>query len=292
MKKKWMSLIVTAMLVLCMGVPIFASESTQDSAGNFFEAGDLVTLPGNPISSAFTVGQSVTLSGSDVNGAVYAAGQTVDIEDIVIAESLFAAGNSVAVKDTSVRGNIFAAGNSVSITGDCSGNGVYAVGNMLTFDGSANYLYAAGSSVVLSGTINGDAVIEANSVEIRDDAVVTGNLTVKSELEPSVPAEAKIGNYIFEKTEEKEDAGEKAEAVAKLSMGAIIFKKITKGIYWVIAMAAFGMLLCWLFNDDLNKAGAMIKERTGAMIGSGAIAWFCILILLHKYPGYSLYRIS
>ena len=274
MKKKWMALLAAGIMTLCMCVPVLATEIEVDSAGNVMAAGDLVTLPATPFFGAIAAGQSVSVINNEAKGSVMAAGQTVDISGSKIGESLYMAGNSVSMKDTKVSGNIYAAGNSVTITGDSEGNGVYFAGNMLSFEGVANGVFAGGSHVVLNGTINGDAVIEEDSVEVMDGTIITGDLTISSPSEPSVSDGAQVGNYTFNKvTKTEHEAG---KAMKKASIGAKFVKKLSSCIYWIAAMAAFGMLLCWLFNDHLAKAAIYMKTRTGAMIGSGVIGWMCI----------------
>ncbi len=270
--KKLMTLVLAALLAIATCIPVLANE--PDSAGNIIEAGDMVTLPSTPFFGALAAGQTVNIVNADAKGSVIVAGQEVSISDSEIGESVYMAGNSVSLRDTEVNGNVFAAGNSITVSGDS--NGAYATGNMISFSGTTNGFFAAGSNVVLSGTVNGDAIIEADTVEIKDDAVVTGELKIQSPTEPSIPDSAKIGDYSFEQV--SEDTQNAAEAAAAAGIGAAIIKKITSGIYWIVAMAAFGMLLCWLFNDHLAGAAQMIKEKTGPMIATGAISWMCIPI--------------
>ncbi len=272
MKQKWMKMAAVVLIALSMCVPVPAAE--PDSAGNLFVSGDMVSLPDTPFFGAVVAGQSVTVTNADAKGSVMAAGQSVEISNSKIGESLYMAGNSVDLKDSKVEGNFYAAGNSVSITGDSSCNGVYFAGNMITFEGETNGFFVGGSRVILKGTVNGDAIIEGDYVEIAEGAVITGELKVTSPAEPTIASDAKIGDVTFNQVDESEtDAG---KAKANASIGAKFLKKLSSGLYWIVAMAAFGMLLCWLFNDHLDHAKNMIKNRTGAMIASGAIGWACI----------------
>ena len=268
-KKKGVSLLIAALLTICMCVPVFAADI--DSAGNIFEAGNLVSLPSNPFFGAVAAGQSVSAKNAKADGSVFAAGQDVTVQNSEIGESVYLAGNSISLKDSKVNGNIYCAGNSILITGDSEGNGVYATGNLISFEGTTNGFFVSGSEVVLAGTVNGDAVITADKVEIKDSAVVTGELKVTSPAEPEMSSGAKVGDYQFEKAEtDKEDA---AKAVAAAGIGAMILAKLLKGLYWIVAMAAFGMLLTWLFDRHLDGAVTMVKKNPGIMIATGAIAW-------------------
>ncbi|MBO4901846.1 MAG: hypothetical protein J5518_03550 [Lachnospiraceae bacterium] len=271
-KKKLMTLLLAGLLTVCMCVPALAAE--PDSAGNIMDAGNMVSLPSTPFFGAIVAGQSVNMTNATAKGSVFAAGQDVSVQNSEIGESVYLAGNSLSLHDTKVNGNIYGAGNSLTISGDTSGNGVYAVGNLIKFDGTANGFYASGSQITLSGTVNGDAILEGENIEITDDAVVTGKLKIVSSAQPEVDADAEVGDYSFEQVtkDTEEDAGKAAMA----GMFGIILRKIGKCIYWIIAMVAFGMLLCWLFDEHLTRATVFIKERAAATIVSGLVAWMCI----------------
>ncbi|MCR4909193.1 MAG: hypothetical protein K5985_10205, partial [Lachnospiraceae bacterium] len=279
--KKLITLILTALTAVCMCIPVFAEE--PDSAGNIRAAGPVVDLPSVPFFGAMAAGQNVSMKDTEAEGSVMAAGMTINISGSKIGESLYTAGYSVNVESTEVDGNVFAAGSSITFDENSKGNGVYATGNELVFSGEAKALNARASHVTLSGTINGNADIEADTVDITEDAVITGELKIKSSNNPNLSEAAEINEYSFEQVskEEEEKAGkaEKAEKAKKSVITGIIaafFKKLTRCLYWMIAMAAFGMLLTWLFNAHLDRASLYIRKRTGAMIGSGIVGWIAI----------------
>lgn len=280
MKKKWMALILTGLLALSMCVPVLASEVEVDSAGNVFATGDMVTLPSDSVFGAFLAGNNVSIDGQEAKGSLAAAGQSVYASDVKIGESLYAAGNSVILKDTKVKGNVWTAGNTVTMSGKTEANGIYAAGSIVTFSGTTNGLYVGAGKLVIDGTVNGDAIIDADEVKITDNAVITGNLKVRSSKQPEISDQAKVTNYSFEETkpdeEDLEELEEAGKAATGIGIGAIIMKKLLSAIYWIIAMVAFGMLLCWLFGDHLSGAAAMIRERTLPMILSGVIGWMSI----------------
>ena len=193
--RKLITLFVTVMMAVCMCVPAFAAD--LDSAGNIFEAGNSVSLPDIPFFGGLIAGQTVSADDTDAEGSVMMAGQSVEMNDGEVGESLYAAGNIISIDDVWVSGNIYVAGNNIVIKGSES-NGAYVVGNQIAFDGVANALYAAGNIVSVKGTINGDAIIEADVVELDDDLEVTGSLTIKSVNEPKVPDNAPIKDFIYE----------------------------------------------------------------------------------------------
>ncbi|MBR6159981.1 MAG: hypothetical protein IKQ40_06720 [Lachnospiraceae bacterium] len=274
-KKRTAAIVMTALLALCMCVPAFAEDI--DSAGNVFESGETVSLPSVPFFGGFIAGRTVGVAGSEAKGSVMAAGQDVNVSGSSVGESLYVAGNNVTVSLTAVEGNLWAAGNNVTIGEGTSANGVYAAGTTVNYQGTSNGFFAAGTNVILAGTVNGDVTIEADKVQISDNAVVTGKLTVKSANDPELSENAQIGDYSHDVvTEDEEDAGEN---ISKTGIMSVFANKLTSCLYWIAAMAAFGMLLCWFFNDDLEGALTCIKEKPGAMIGCGIVSWICIPIV-------------
>ena len=275
MKKKLTTVLMTALIAVMTCVPVFAEQTTDiDSAGYVAVSGDLVTLPASPFFSAFAVGQSVDFGGAEASGSVFAAGQQISGSGAEIGESLFAAGNAINLTNIEVEGNVFAAGNQVTISGESEANAVYACGNALSFEGRTYALYLAGNHVILNGTVDGDATIEAERVDISEDAVVTGNLKIVSANTPEIPDGASINDFDFEET-----VKESGDEDGSFSIWSLIWGKITKTVYWIVAMAAFGMLLCWLFNDHLTMASDYIKNRTAAVVVSGILGWLCIPVL-------------
>ncbi len=270
MKKKLATLMMAGLIAAVMCTPAMAaSEMSEDSAGNVCISGDAVSLPASRFFSAFAAGQSVEMKDSDAIGSAFIAGQQAAVSDSEVGESLYAAGNQVTIDDTIVSGNILAAGNVVEVTGNSEANAVYAVGSTVTFEGEANYLYVAASNAVISGTINGDAKIEADNIEIKDGTVITGELIIESAVEPSLSEKVSVGDYSFDQVT-KEDSSDNT------SIGQILIGKITSGLYWIVAMGAFGMVLCWLFNEHLARAGRYIKNRPTPMVVSGILTWLFV----------------
>ncbi len=286
-KKKSLTVILTLIMAILLCVPVFADDAQYDtdSAGNMFASGDLVTIKTTPFFGGFAFGKSIMMSNAEAAGSFMAAGQEINVSNSTIEESLYIAGNNISTAYTEVYGNIYAAGNSVIIGEEVSGNGVYAAGSSIVFSGTSRCANLAASSVTFDGYVDGDVHISADKVTVTENAVVTGTLEIESANEPDISDSADVGEYSFDQVDDKREDAD--EAVAKIGILGSIFKRFTKCIYWIVAMAAFGMLLCWLFNDHLNRALTFMKERPGAMIGCGIISWLCIplaaIILLCTY---------
>ena len=275
MKKRLFMFMMAGLLSIGCALPVMASEIDEDSAGNVFASGDHVTLPGNSAFGVFAAGQDIDIDDLVASGSVFAAGQKVAVTGSKTDESLFAAGNEVTLNNADVHGNIFAAGNKVSMLGDTEANAVYAIASTFTFEGATSCLNVAAGHVELTGVVDGDVTISADSVDIGEGAVITGKLKIEGKKEPTIPESAQIGDYEFEKAEKNKDE-DKEDSSPSLASG--IFEKIKSCLYWMVAMAAFGMLLCWLFAHHIEESAVMIKQRTAPMIISGVVAWLCIPI--------------
>jgi len=271
-KKKITAVVLSLLMAMFVCVPVLAAE--PDSAGNIFESGDVVTLPTDPFFGAFAAGRSVSMLNTGAEGSVMMAGQEVVVNNSEIMESLYLAGNSVTVGYTDVSGNIYAAGNNVVIGEDVFGNGIYAAGSSITFSGGARYACLAASKVTVTGVVDGDLSISADDVTIEEDAVISGTLSINSTNEPVISDAAEIGEYEYNRiTDDEADVEKGAGAAGIISK---FFSRVTSCLYWIVAMAAFGMLLCWLFSDHLDKALDMMKSKPGVMVGTGIISWMAI----------------
>lgn len=277
MKKRIFAAFAVMIIAVMMCQSVFAdTDTTVDSAGNVFASGDNVELSKTPFFGAFAAGKDVEIEGSEAKGAIYAAGQDVSINFCNVRESVFAAGNDVSISGCDINGNIFAAGNNVGVTTGTEANGVYIVGTNVEFDGIAKGLYAGGTNVSVDGVIDGDVTIDAQNVKIESGTVITGKLTVKSANEPEIADDAEIFDYEYEEAVDEDDKG---SAFGVAGLAAALFKKLTSGLYWIVAMAAFGMVLCWLFSEHLETAATFMKTRPGAMVGSGVIGWIAVPIV-------------
>ncbi len=269
MQKRLFMFLMAGLLSIGCTLPVMATEMDEDSAGNVFISGDSVSVPNLSAFCTIAAGQNLEISDLEAEGGLMAAGQMLSVSGANIGESVFVAGNIITLNNLEAHGNIFAAGNSIKIIGNCEAKGIYAAGSDFEFDGTAQCINVAAKNVTIKGEIDGDVNISAENVEIAEGAVITGKLDIESVNEPDIADSAQIGDVEFEQTEAEDDG---------TSIGSRIVKKITSGLYWIVAMAAFGMLLCWLFAHHIEEAAVMIREKTGAMIVSGIIAWICIPI--------------
>ena len=288
MKRKCIAaLLAVCILVMVLSMPLFAAET--DSAGNIFEAGEQVTLSDVPFFGAFAMGKDVDLNQAAAKGSVAVMGTGVSVAGSSIDETLYAGGGDVLIKDTAIKGNVFLIGNNVSLIGENSCNGAYLMGRDIIFEGKANALNASGKAIRIKGTINGDVNLKADKVGIDPDTVVNGTLNISAAEEPVIPESAQIGSYNYSKVENKKadgggkektgEAGEKKDDDSQSTVTSGIGAKIGKTIFWIVATAILGLILCWFFDKHLNSAGEMIKDNLGPYIGKGIGCLFLIPLL-------------
>lgn len=277
------TVLMTAVLLLSSALNVWAADTDDytDTANNYYFSGEDKIVEGGVFFSGFGAGKDLKVQNCKSDDSIAMAGLNLTVADSKIGGSVYLAGNGIKVNGSNVKGNIMAAGNTISIDSASKCNGVMATGREITFDGQAKALTASAQTVVVNGVIEGDAEISAEKVEIGDGAVVTGNLNIEAKTEPQVPAGAKIGALEFEKTVDTQDNkdSEKKDDESTYTIGQRFAKAVKSAIYWSVAMAVIGLLLFAFGRKHLEQSASMVRERTGAMLGSGAVALITVPIV-------------
>lgn len=277
------TVLMTAVLLLSSALTVWAADTDDytDTANNYYFSGEDKIVEGGVFFSGFGAGKNLSLQNCKSDDSIAMAGLNLTVADSKIGGSVYLAGNGIKVNGSDVKGNIIAAGNSISVDSDTACNGVLVTAREVTFDGEAKALTASAQTVVVNGTIRGNAEISAEKVEIGDGAVVTGNLKIEAKTEPTIPAGAKIGELEFEKSVETQDNkdSEKKDDKSTYTIGQGFAKAVKSALYWSVAMAVIGLLLFAFGRKHLEKSASMVRQRTGAMLGSGAIALITVPIV-------------
>lgn len=256
------------------------TEYNVDTAGNAFIGGSDAKVSNGLLFGMFGAGKDVEVSASEIEENAIVAGYSMKFNDVNVGSSIFAAGFDIVVKDSNVGGNIIAAGNTIAIDSETTAKGVMAAGNEIIFDGTADALNLAGTKAVISGTVHGSATISADNVEIRDGAVIDGVLIVESKNEPVVSDGAAVGKLEYKKlvSEESDASASRGSGLfsSKIdgneSLGGKVVEKAKKAVYWIVAAAIMGIVMCWLFPKHLESAAIQIGKKTGSVIGFGILA--------------------
>lgn len=149
------------------------SENVVD--GPTFIAEETPNLTGTYTGPVFVAGGSVTFSG-EVQQDLIVAGGTVRITGQV-GQDVYAAGGTVMI-DGQVGGNVIAAGGEVQMGPASSiGGSMIAGSERLILDGAlSGPLYAGASRLLLNGSIGGDAWVGGETLELGDQASISGDL--------------------------------------------------------------------------------------------------------------------
>ncbi len=255
-----------------------SSEYFKDSANNGYVAGYNSVITSESLFSNFGVGYNVTSSKVKTEDAACYAGYNVSVNQADIGGSAFLAGYSVNTYKSDIKGNLVASGYNINVDDMTSATSVIAAGAFINVAGTADSAMISGGEVYFSGNVNGDVNIEAEKVYIDEDACITGKLIVKSVEEPVIPNGAKIGSYKWIDVQEEASNQNGAEKIAQNSVLDAVFVTAKSAVYWSIAMVLLGLIFCWLMPKELVASTEMVKTRTAAMLGSGAVTLFAMPI--------------
>ena len=263
--------IIAAMLILVIGAPfaVFAEDDGyQDSADNYYFSGDSKTVDGGVFFGGFGAGRDIGIQNSQAEDSIALAGYTVTVRDSKIGGSGFLAGYSIDVNNCGFDGNIVAAAKEIDIDSESECNAAILTGMDITFEGEADAVTLSGQKVYINGKIGGDAVITAENVKFGPNAEVTGIVKVEAPEEPVVSPDAELAEVKFIKVEKEDDS----DSVYREPVGDRILDRVKSAAYWSAAMVLVGLLMYLLGRNRLAGAREMVKARTGAMLGSGAVA--------------------
>ncbi len=166
---------------------------TNVSATPVAEAGQNYTQEGEYKSSRFVAGNSLT-NKATIDGLSFAAGNTVfGYGNLTYA---FYAGNVLNLNDK-VSKDLFAAGNNITIGPEAViERDAYIAGSSIIINANIGRdLRAASDYISLKGiTIEGDAIIDASTIDLDENTVITGKLSYPSNAKIANIDKASIGN--------------------------------------------------------------------------------------------------
>lgn len=243
--------------------PAFANdEAHHDEAVTSSHPGDdsVSTLLGDDIVWA---GQNVSYRNIEARNDILAAGQYIDVADSTVAGSIRAAGETINVTSTNVAHGITLAGQETKAK-DATAQAVAMAAGTATFSGETNALYAFAETVVINGTVHGDAVVNAQTIELGPNANIEGTLRGSTEHEPDIAAGAHYGTI-----ELAQNDGNAADAAETSFNIAGLFGSVVYGAIACLIMAA---VIEWLGRKQVATSVDLAKSRMGYVAASGVIA--------------------
>jgi cytoskeletal protein CcmA (bactofilin family) len=236
-----------------------AGESVRnDTAGNVTFAGSQVDVSQDVKRDVMAAASQVNVGGISVGGDVVAAGQAVKVDGAHVEGDLRAAGNDVLASGAHIGGNITAAGSTLSFDENTSAAAVYVAGADVSYQGTANYVALAGGRVYFDGQVDGDVLVDAESVTIGEHAKVTGTITVRG-AQPDIAEGAQAESVDVQLATGPANGNVFANAVA----GALVT---------LLTMAFTIAIMLWIAPTRPKDSLYMLQARTGPMIATGLVA--------------------
>ncbi|MFA5714637.1 MAG: hypothetical protein WC998_02770 [Candidatus Paceibacterota bacterium] len=259
MSKKLFSIILAVAFIvvpfLVHGATIKGDKSYYLAPGltiddNLYAAGSDVNVSGQVAGDLFIFGGNVVVSGP-VGGDLMSFGGTLNINGKVSGDERLAGGNIII--SNSVGGDLLVAGGQVSILpGSIIGKDVEIAGGNINYSGENNgRLSIRGGDVYINGKVNGDLSVEAKSIKLGPNAVITGSFDYYSPTEAVLEQGSTIGGAVnFNKTTMP---AKKDMPGAGLFLGFITMGLIVKLMMIIIA----ALVIIYFFR---NQSEAIIKE--------------------------------
>ena len=220
--------LVLALIVLLFG-GVVAAQKTSDvvivdepSAKDLYLAAQRIQLNADVTGDAVVAGRDIAISGA-VSGDVLAAGQTL-LVDGRVGDDVRAAGQSLRMLGI-VDGHLVAAGRDIEVADNARiEDWAWLAGSRIEVLGSVgDELHVAAQTVIIDGTIKGDAQILAETLILRPNAYINGDLIWRGTSEPQISADATIvGQLVRRPVESSDTAASRARNRSLAILGAAV----------------------------------------------------------------------
>lgn len=249
---------------------INAPVTKKEIGTDFYWAGDTLQATGITV-------------GAQGNGSACVAGNELSFTDSTVNGSLRPAGQTITITKTAVTNNITAAGMTITTGSDVTAKGLYAAARTIKAGGTYLGVSLSGYEVTFSATVEGDVTINADTITITDDAVVTGTLTVPENANLTVAEGAQVGEVA--KLSAQELAGESASGIAlQTDWGSLLpFGSVVWMLMVVFALASHSLLTAlfsWIGRKPIERMAIMTRDRMGRSCLTGFIAFLVMPIVL------------
>ena len=213
-------------------------------------------------------GRDLELYNTAIGNDLIGAGQTINVKDTIVGGSFRVAGQTVTIRDSMTAENITAAAET-AIVKDTTAKAVAIAGKSASFSGACDTLTIYAETIIIDGVVDGDVVAGGNYVEIGPNAHITGTLHVSAPKEPTTKQGAEIGKLDFTKSESSATSPAQVQT-ALAELASVLF--IVVVVLAILGTLVIAVLAEWLFRRHTAGAANMIRERTGAYIGTGIVS--------------------
>lgn len=212
--------------------------------GDVAAAGSEITIDGRVDGYVMSAGRRLTLVGQ-IGNDLWAAGETVNVES-PIANNAMIAGRTIHLRSNAVVGH----------DAHLAGNDVTAEGRV-----ERNLTIGAGGLAEIGGKVGGVVTARASRVTVLPDAVIQGDLFVKSAQPPVISPNARVmGQVHYERTLDTETW----------------FMWPYRWLVVGVALLILGLVAVWFSPSWAAHVAVTMRTRVGASILSGIAALIVI----------------
>lgn len=164
-------------------IAILEAGKTLDGPGFF--GGRIIRIDGNVEGTTFAAGQDVMVNGN-INGDLFVAAQSVNINGKVEG-NIYSAGQNLTLTGQSM-GDVFIAGQDIKVDSTAMiERDLFASGYRIIQEGTVQRDFiGGGSDISINGSVGRDTELDALNVEIKDKALLSGDLVYRSEIQANI----------------------------------------------------------------------------------------------------------
>lgn len=255
--------------------------------GNFYAAGNNITINGTINGDMFIAGQNIIFNGS-TTGDIFVVGENITINGKV-GSSLRAAGNTVSINNN-IAGSVHAFGSIITQAKDTIVNGDFFLGcEFGELRGKIKGdLHGGAGSITLAGEIIGDVKMRLNKnvkpgakpLYVKNSAIINGNLYYTAGQTGEISEKAVIAGEIG------------YTAPDKKSTQMNILNKGWGALFSIFSSFVIGLVLITLWREKIKSLTNLMLNNIWPSIGRGAIVMiitpFIVILLLFTIIGIPL----
>lgn len=251
--------------------------------------GLMLALPATALAASSSELQNIVLNkGEHWTGNYYAAGQTVTVDGDVDGD-VICAGQTVVINGA-VGGDVLCAGQAVTVNGKVGGS-VRSLGQTVTINGAVGRGVTAGAQnfrLGQDGAVSGEAAIGAQTLTLSGSVARTAYLVSQEmNLKSTIGGDL---NYTSEKTPVLDKSKVSGKVVShawpsRAQAQPTAAEKLAMLLYWMAAALAGAAIMIWLAPRLVRSVADEMSLRWQASLGWGFLALIvtpglCVLLLL------------
>lgn len=262
-------LILLVIFFLFLPLPVFAQQFNDNERaflpkstvvnGDYFAAGELVTISGTVNGDVYAAGGTVIVDGT-VNGDVLAAGGAVTISGTV-SDDVRVGGGNVTVSGDIGKNLTLGTGNG-TITSDAQINGsiVGGAGTLTIMSPIGKNAVIGGGTLVLGNVIKGNVTAGAGTITVNENARIQGDFNYTAEDELMLEEGASISGQIVRHEPQTYEKPSEGAAFA----GKFVWTAITFVITFI-----FGSILLFFLPNFFKNTVLVARSQPLQNLGIG-----------------------